>query len=832
MNNRAQTVEAFVENVLRALTLEEKVSLCHSGSKFGVNPVERLGIPVLEMSDGPHGVRHEISKTSWEPAGCDDDHSTYLPTGTAQAATWNRELMAQAGTVLGSEARHRGKDVILGPGLNIIRTPLCGRNFEYYSEDPYLVRELVVPAIRAIQEQDVAACAKHYAANNQELNRTGTDVEVDERTLREIYLPGFEAAVREGGVLTVMGAYNKFRGQHCCHHAYLVNEVLKSEWGFQGAFISDWAGVTSTEEAVRCGTDIEMGTNVASFDDFFLARAYLEGLRSGLYSMADLDDKVRRTLRVMYLVGMFDADRKAGARNTPEHQKVALDCAREAIVLLKNEGNLLPLDRSKIRRLAVIGENAAIRHAAGGNSSGVKTLYEVTPLEGIRRLLGDSVEVVYARGYPDNRDGLEPIPTPHLFAADAGSGVRGWKTLYQHGRSFAGKGVEGYAENAAYNDLADTLPPGFHPQNFCITWHTELTAPETGSYAFGFVTDGIAELLVNGESVCRTESDATRHLQKYELQLTEGEVVSITLRHSKSDNATYVKFGWTRPGQARTESVRDEALALARSADAVIFVGGLTHMDDIEGRDRKDLTLPDGQDELISDLLQINADTILSFIGGSPVAMPWIAQAKAVLWLWYAGMEGGTAAAEVLFGITNPSGKLPFTFPRQLADVPAHNNLGTYQADISHYREGLMVGYRYHVTHEVTPLFCFGHGLSYTRFSYTDLSVASDPQTGSARVEVSVTNTGALGGKDVVQLYIEDVASSVPRPKIELKGFAKVHLEPGESTRVAFSINRKDLSFYDEASRSWIAEDGEFVAHVGSSSENLPLQKRFSRASR
>jgi beta-glucosidase len=821
MNQRTQTIDSFIEKTLKKLSLEEKVSLCYSGSKFGVNPVPRLKIPVLEMSDGPHGVRHEISKTSWEPAGSDDDYCTYLPTGTAQAATWNRERMRDCGRVLGAEARHRGKDVILGPGINIIRTPLCGRNFEYYSEDPYLIAELAVPAIQAIQEQGVAACAKHFAVNNQELNRYETDVAVDERTLHELYLPGFHAAIKRAEVLTVMGAYNKFRGQYCCHNDYLVNQLLKEKWGFKGAYISDWAGVHSTDEAARCGTDIEMGTP-KPFNEFYLAHPYLEGLRVGKYSIQDLDDKVRRTLRVLRHVGAFDSNRQPGARNTANHQAAALAAAREGIVLLKNENATLPLDPTCIRKLAIIGENAELKHASGGNSSGVKSLYEISPLEGIRRRLGESIEVVFAKGYPDNSTGLEAIPTQYLFTADAGSGVRGWRAFYQKGRAFEGETLEIYAENAAYNKLHDDLPTGYMEDNFCVSWQTELNPPESGCYTFGFLTDGYVELAINGETRLTTEGDAQRFVETVEIQLKKNQPVTLTLRYRMSNNATYVRFGWRCPGADPSgASLRDEALKVAAEADAVIFVGGLTHMDDIEGRDRKDLRLPGEQDSLIEALLTINPNTILTFVGGSPIEMPWIEQAKAVLWLWYAGMEGGSATAEILFGQVNPSGKLPFTFPKKLAEVPAHNNMGTYCEEISDYQEGLMVGYRYYVTHGRKPLFAFGHGLSYTSFEYANLSVMCEKQPDEIRVEIDIVNSGNRFGQEVAQLYVEDLACSVPRPRMELKGFEKVALEPGASRRVSFKITTRDLSFYDIKTGNWIFEDGEFTFHVGSASDAI-----------
>ena len=389
-------IAARAEALLAEMTLEERVSRCHSGSKFAVGPLPRLGIPEWTMSDGPHGVRREIRRDSWDFAEGVDDEATYLPTGSALAATWNPELARLHGEVLGAEARERGKDVILGPGINVVRTPLCGRNFEYYSEDPCLIAELVVPAIQGIQAQGVAACAKHFACNNQELDRNGVDARIDERTLREIYLPGFEAAVRRGGVLTVMGAYNLVRGQHACHHEHLINRILKGEWGFAGAVISDWGGTYSTYQAARFGLDVEMGSGEV-WDNYHLARPFLEAIRAGHLDPALAADKARRVLRVMLASGVLDpATRPLGARNTAHHRAIARRIAQEAMVLLKNEGGVLPL--RGVRRLLVVGDNATLAHHAGGFSSGVRARYEITPLAGRRTNLGPEVEITYLPG--------------------------------------------------------------------------------------------------------------------------------------------------------------------------------------------------------------------------------------------------------------------------------------------------------------------------------------------------------------------------------------------------------------------------------------------------
>lgn len=675
-------IEHRIENLLKQMSLAEKISLCHADSKFTTAGIERLGIPRLAMSDGPHGVRQEIAPDSWAPAGWTDDYVTYLPTACALAATWNRDMARRFGDVLGAEARHRGKDIILGPGVNIVRTPVCGRNFEYFGEDPFHVGQMAAEVVRGIQRNDVAACVKHYALNNQEWNRGSVDVIVDERALREIYLPAFERTVR-AGAWSVMAAYNKVRGQWCTENEYLVRHILKGEWAFDGVYLSDWGAVHSTDGAARYGLDIEMGTHDTDFEGFHLARAFREAVERGAIAEAVLDDKVRRILRVMIRTGMLDPERRrTGARNVPRHQQTARDIAAEAIVLLKNDG-VLPLDMHSVRKIAVIGANATARHAEGGGSSEVKALYEITPLEGLRRKVGRMVEIVHVEGWRDTgHEADQPADDPESEFADA--------------------------------------------------------------------------------------------------------------------------------------------LGAARAADAVLVFGGLSHKYDQEDVDRRDIRLPGRQNELIGALVAANPRTAVFLIGGGPVEMPWIDRAPCVVQAWYAGMEGGSAMADIVFGDVNPSGRLPVTFPRRLEDSPAHA-IGQYSDVQCEYREGLLVGYRYHDTKEVEPLFPFGHGLSYTTFTYGNLTV--DPRT--LEIGVDITNDGDREGQEVVQLYVHDAASRLPRPVKELKGFEKVTVAPGETVRARFRLTDRDLSYYDDQAGRWVLEPGEFEVRAGRSAGDIRLVQRF-----
>ncbi len=691
------SVKVKIDKILSQLSLDEKISMLHANSKFTISGIERLGIPDWAMSDGPHGVREEINRHDWEPAGWDDDFATYLPAGTALGATWNTNLAFEFGTVLGREARARNKDVILGPGVNIIRTPLGGRNFEYISEDPYLSKSICVPYIKAVQEQDVAACVKHYALNNQEHERFLINTIVDERTLREIYLPSFESAVKEAEVLTIMSAYNKVNGKWCSENPKLLNQILKKEWNFDGVVISDWNGTHSTVDAALAGLDIEMGTNAESYEDYYFADQLKEAVLNGDVDINIIDDKVRRILTAMYKTKVFDENRSRGEFISDRNFAVAKKVAQEAVVLLKNENKILPLNKNNIKKIAVIGENAIVKHAAGGGSSGVKTKYEITPLEGLKNQLNDKVEITFSEGY------------------------RTYTTF---------------------------------------DWE-----------------DG---------------------------------VVDTSLQNAEYKNR-----------------LRNDAVEAAKSADYVLMFIGLNHHHDNESADRKDMHLPYGQDQLIKEVLKVNKNTIVISIGGSPIDVSeWVDSVPAIIQGWYAGSEAGNVFAEIIFGDVNPSGKLPFTFPKKLEDSPAHK-IGDYPGENQRveYKEGIFVGYRYFDTFGIEPQFAFGHGLSYTDFSYSALILNESKihQSEDLDLSIKIKNVGNLSGSEVIQLYIEDIEASVERPKKELKGYKKIHLNVGEEKEVVFKIDEKMFSFYDTELNNWKAEPGKFRIHIGSASNDIRL---------
>lgn len=700
----AQPIEARVKDALSRMTLEEKVALCHAQSKFSSAGVPRLGIPELWMSDGPHGVRAEINWNDWGYANWTNDSITAFPALTCLAATWNPDMSAKYGKAIGEEARYREKDVLLGPGVNIYRTPMNGRNFEYMGEDPYLASVMCVPYIQELQKNGVAACVKHYALNNQELWRGHIDVNLSDRALHEIYLPAFKAAVEEGGAWSIMGAYNKIRGQHACHNDFTLNKILKDDWKFDGCVITDWGGAHDTYEAAVNGLDIEMGSytngltseSVFTYNDYYLANPYLQMLKDGKVPMSTIDDKASRILRLIFRTAM-NRQKPYGSVATEEHYAAAREIGNEGIVLLKNApvikkgAPLLPIDAAKYQNILVVGDNAVRLLNQGGGSSELKVKDMVSPLDGLRAVYGD--KVAYAKGYA------------------------------------AGRPMYGRADEI--------------PQNV-------------------------------------------------------------------------------------VDSLRAEAVEMAKKADLVVLVGGLNknHFQDCEGGDRLEYGLPFGQDELIEALLGVNKNLVLVLLSGNAVEIPWVSRVPAIVQGWYLGSMGGKSLADILSGAVNPSGKLPFSFPAKLTDCGAHafDEL-SYPGDSikQEYKEDILVGYRWHDTKKVPALFPFGHGLSYTTFTYGKpvASAKAMAADGTLTVTVAVKNTGSIAGKEIVQLYVGDDKCSVLRPVKELKHFAKVALAPGEEKNVTFTLTPDDLKFYDEASAAWKYEPGKFKAYVCASSADV-----------
>lgn len=697
----SKPIEVRVNAALYAMTLEEKVAVCHAQSKFSSKGVSRLGIPELWMSDGPHGVRPELFYDDWAQANWNNDSCTAFPALTCLAASFNPTIALMYGKAIGEEARYRNKSVLLGPGVNIYRTPLNGRNFEYMGEDPFLASKMVVPYIKGIQSNGVSACVKHFVLNDQETWRMDVDIDVSDRALHEIYLPAFKAAVMEGKVWSIMGSYNKFRGQHCCHNNKLINQILKKEWKFDGAVISDWGGAHNTQEAAENGLDLEMGTNTDgmtssisnSYRSYYLADPFLSELKAGKIDTSIVNDKARRVLRLIFRTVM-NRNRPFGSLATSEHAAIARKIAHEGIVLLKNENQLLPIAKN-VKSIAVIGENATRSMTVGGGSSELKVKYEISPLEGIKNRFGKTASVQYAQGY--------------------GSG------------KFVFDKVEASPYNAA--------------------------------------------------------------------------------------------------------KLRSEAVKLAANSELVVLVGGLNKNSnqDCEGRDRLDYGLPFGQNELLTEILKVNKRVVLVLVSGNAVEMPWVKEVPAIVQAWYGGTESGNAIADVLSGDVNPSGKLPFTFPMKLSDNGAIS-LGkiSYPGEENGhklvYKDGIFVGYRWNDTKGIVPLFPFGHGLSYTKFTYSNLSISKE-SNGIIKATFSISNTGKVSGSEVAQLYVHKENSSIERAEKELKGFQKVFLQAGETKTVSLQLGKDAFQYYDDVEKAWATEKGGYTILVGASSREIALKK-------
>ncbi len=695
-NNKDLALEAKISSIIKKMTLKEKIGMLHGNALFSSGGVKRLGIPELTSDDGPLGVREEIKRFDWASANWTTDSATFLPNGSAIAATWNPDMAHKYGVVLGEEANARKKDVMLAPAFNICRMPLCGRTYEYYSEDPYLNAQLAIQAVKGIQSQHVAACIKHFAANNQEVNRNTINAIVDERALREIYFPAFKAAVQQGNAYVVMSAYNKLNGYWCSENNFLLNEVLKKEWGFKGFVMSDWGGTHHTVEAANAGLDIEMGSS-GPYNKWFFADTLFAAVKAGKVSEKTIDDKVRRILWVMYHTSM-SANHPAGSIATPDHFRDAYNIASESIVLLKNNTHLLPLNNLKVKSIAVIGDNALRTFASGGYGAGVKAKFEVTALEGIKSRFGKTAEIKFAQGY-----------------------------------------------NANY--LASN------------------TDEQNGDY--------------------------------------------------------------NKPNQ----QLIDEAVALAKTTNIAIVCIGSNREYESEGHDRKNLELPFGEQALVDAVTAANPNTIIVVMAGAPYDLDKIEKKNhTIVWSWFNGSEAGNALADVLDGVVNPSGRLPFTFPASLHDSPAFY-LDTYPGKnlTTNYKEGILVGYRWYDTKKIKPLYCFGYGLSYTRFAYSKLTINRKEYRAGDKINVNINikNTGNIAGKEVVQFYVSKINSKVLRPVKELKAFKKVLIEPGQSVNVSLKIDVSNLAYFDDAANKWILEHGRYKLFAAASSKDIRQMVSF-----
>ena len=837
--------------VLAKMTLEEKVSLCAGISTMSLTPIPRVGLnKEFFFDDSSCNVRAELDRMTFAAATKPDDpsdQSTSMPTLEVLASTWDRSLASAYGNLIGKELRARGKDMILGPGVNIMRTPLCGRNFEYLTEDPALGAALVVEYIKAVQSHDVSACVKHFAANSQEWNRNTATATVDARTLHEIYLPIFRAAVKDAGVLAVMNAYNKLavpgfcEAQFCSQNAYLNIEVLRKAWGFKGLVITDWGSVHDTVEGANGGTDIEM--NAGNQIRIFKPEPLLKAIKEGKVTEATVNGMVLHTLYVMAKVGLFDGRaRDAGSINTKEHQALARRVAEEGNILLKNDKKVLPLDPNAVKTVVVMGQGAVTKHCNGGWSAEGKPPYEVVPLEGITNRLGSKVTVFYMPLTLDDQNSkLAALPeaainTFDTDVKDQGMTVRAWKASYFANKALSGEpAAKGFQRTLNVDWKMNAPVKEVQPNAFSVRWEAKVVAPETGTYVLGARANAKAgtRVFVDGKLVMDNWTCQFPTATGYgEVALNAKQEYAVTVEYTLGESESTCFFGWRLPSEKGISL--SEMETVVRKADAVIVLTGTGHGHgralECEGADRPNLLLPPGHDEAIAKVLAWAPKAVVVNHSGSPMEMPWVKQAATLIQFGYSGMEGGNALAAILFGDVNPSGKLPHTCPFTLADTPAAM-LGNYNGTNSVYHEGIFIGYRWYDKKAIEPMFPFGHGLSYTTFKYGKVTTSAKTLTpdGTLTVSVKVTNAGKRSGKEIVQLYVRDLAKS---PKVErevraLKNFAKVDLKPGESETVTLTVKPGDLTYFDVAAKNFRADAGRYAVEIGASSRDIRGKAEF-----
>ena len=816
LSQKASFMDKRIGELLSQMTLREKVDLLAGCGGWALGKVGRLGIEPLKVMDGPHGVR--------------TIKATAFPSGVSMAATWNTSLIGKVGKALAEETRDAGYDILLGPCVNIARVPLAGRNFEAYSEDPYLNGRLGVAYVNGIQSMNVGTSLKHFACNNQEHERGRGSSVVDERTLREIYLPHFEMIVKEAKPWTVMCSYNRINGVHASQNRYLLTDILRNEWGYQGIVVSDWGAVHNTRESAAAGMDVEM-PGPAKFRGGYL----VEIVDTWQLEEEAVNRAARNYLRLLITSGKLDGKRPVQRKtlNSAAHQQLARTVAEEAITLLKNDRDLLPLDVKHIRSIAVIGPNAD-RALSGGGSSWVDPPYAVSPLDGLRKKLGKRVTVKYERGC-DNYVQLPLIAKEQLIPF-SGKG-NGLTATYYNNSDLRGKPVCERIIDTAHHWLWNSAPmEGVEKERWSARYSGTYVSPADGYQKIELTGSGKMRLLINGKQLAATrmpdrfrDGSNTAHVTT-EFLFEKGKRYSFAVEYVKipDEISSLLHVGMGRSDRTGWGEEIQRAADLASLCDVTLVFAGLPDRFETEGRDRPHMDLTGQQDELIRAVVRANPRTIVVINAGAPVTMPWIDEVPAVVLSYYPGMEGGNAVADILTGAINPSGKLPVTFPKRHEDTPGFINYpGTREVM---YGEGLFVGYRYYEKKDVAPLFPFGHGLSYTKFEYRNLRVPARLQNSgnmSAVISLDVKNAGPRAGAETIQLYISDKASSLVRPLKELKGFAKVYLKPGETKQVRLSLDKRSFAFYDPYRKEWIAEAGEFEILVGGSSQDIRLRGKM-----
>lgn len=805
-------VEQRVEAILSKMTLDQKIDMLGGEDDFYIRAYPELGLPRLRMADGPIGVRH-------------GGPATTMAGGISLAASWDPALAAEEGKEIARDARAKGVNFMLGPAFNIYRAPMNGRNFEYMGEDPYLAGQIAVGYIEGMQSQGVSATAKHFMGNNSEFDRHNTDSIIDERTMREIYLPAFEAAVKQGHVRSVMDSYNLTNGSHMTQNGYLNNEVLKKEWGFDGILMSDWTSTYDAVGAANGGLDLEMPSG-----KFLNRENLLPAIKQGKVSVATIDDKVRRILRVEIQFGWLDHEQTDLniSRYNREGDQVALRSAREGAVLLKNDGNLLPLKKDAVKSILVVGPDAYPAVPVGGGSARVVPFEAVSFLRGISDYVGNGAQVFYSPGIPT----VSEMSAATSFSTTESGSTAGLKAEHFTNEDLQGKPfLTRTDEHVDFGPPSRKMLPAEAMSSRWIGYYTPNTAGKFDIFVTSTGEDGGYYRAYVDDKIVLDDWTVSKALLGIATLSLDAKPHKIVLEHHGESRwlGGHLHMGITEHGTY----VLPGAKELAAKADVVVVAAGFDPESESEGADRT-FRLPPGQNELIQDMSSANKNTIVLITSGGNVDMTdWIDRVPALLEVWYPGQEGGKAAAEILFGDVNPSGRLPATFERRWEDNPVHDNYypaaGTTRVI---YKEGVFVGYRGYEHNNTKPLFPFGYGLSYTSFQYAN--VAIKPADASAKsdgisaplfqVSFDVTNMGSRAGADVAQVYVAEAHPKVARPAKELKGFARIELKPGETKTSTVTLDGRAFSYYDADAKQWRADPGEFQILVGRSSQDIQLR--------
>ena len=800
-----------INKLIQDLTLREKISLMSGFNSWYTNKIDRVGIPSIKMSDGPNGVRGDSN--SGKSSAC-------FPCAISIGSTWDMDLINQLGIALGEEAKVKDVDVLLGPTINIHRHPLGGRHFESFSEDPFLTGKIATEYVKGVQSQDVAACLKHFIGNDTEYERHLVSSNIDEKTLREIYLLPFEMGIKEGNAQVVMSAYNKLNNIYCSSHKELLIDILKDEWGFDGYVVSDWGAALETEENAKGGLDLEMpGPGNVWGDQLFAA------VSEGKVEEELIDDKVRRILNIANFSKRFEnpTNKPELSNNSEEHRKLLKKAAASGMVLLKNN-DLLPL-KSNVKNLAIIGPNAKEAQIIGGGSASLKPHYQAHPLEAFQNKLGDHTNISYAKGchthkfLPRVNEGFMDDKEGFLVEYFEGSNFDENLLVQEHliGNKFWV--FEGFAKDVIAK---------FERPDISVRFSCAYTPDISGQHEFEIFGIGKARLFIDGEELIDNwtetspgeaffsfSSDSKRAL----VNLIEGTTYQLEIRYKFEGNFPAIYIGCQAPDKV---NLFDEALEVASAADQVILIVGTNSDWETEGNDRSDFNLPVNQNHLIEEVLRVNPNTLVVLNTGSPVKMPWADKAEAIMQTWFAGQEFGNALVDIITGEINPSGRLPTSFPKNIEDTPAFNSYPGKDLQM-HYDEKLLVGYRWYDKKNIKTLFPFGHGLSYTNFEYSDLEVDVHPKN-MVSCKFSVRNTGQVAGIETAQCYVSFKTIDDSEPEKTLQGFSKIALNPNDESSIEINLNSRNFSSWNVVKRSWEVRAGSYEILIGSSAENVLLQ--------